>query len=910
MTPCLFIGYSHLDASLKQRFVDALRVAEPMPLEIWDDNCIPEGVPWHAEIERAAGRAAVAVLLLTTNLLGSDYSISRELLRLLLPRARAGAVRIVLVWATACDWQAHAVVRDLQVIPRDGPVFDGSVREQERLRAVVDRIRELAAVARQFAVTPEPAAPVVDTTGFVTTGVRLFGRTAELAVLDLALHSHRTRIVCFEGPGGSGKSTLVGEWLKQLRDDPSRGVGRAFAWTLRSGGAGHAHVFAEEFVDAALRFFAEPGDVPPQFDRGAALARRVARGRHVVVLDGIEPVLSRLAAEHGAIQDPDLAAFLRVLASSGDGLCVVTTREPVADLAALAEATDFQRLQFLATQDGVMLLRAGGAGGTDTELAIVVTALRGHTLALSLLLSLMRIRTTSVVPELPVTPAAAASPDAVPGSVLAMIAAEIGPAEREVLRLLTLADRPLEGGALHALRHSAPLPGLTGTLSRLDDTGWRTLVAGLRQCEILAPAAAHDPEALDCHPIVRTFFAQNDAPAPAAVAAAHACLAAHYERATRDLPETREEMAPLYLAVVHGCRARAWKHALDDVFYRRVQRREQSFNVQYLGAYGADLTMCGGFFGDEWAPLEDLGLADQTYVQNCAGFDLMVLGRLTDAERCMLAARERSNARRHWREAAVATVNLVEAFVLRGCFRRAKEEALEGVKLAELSRDWQMISMAHAQLGRVLHCLGQPAEALRRFEHAETVFTAHNENSLVQLASFAGVYYCDLLLSLDRVVEVGRRAALAVEMDRGLGWDLEAAADLTVVGAAKLAGGDAAGALACAEEAIEGFARFHAVHHAPRALLLCAGARRALGDLEGGLADARRVADLAQPRGFRHFEILSHLEHVAAFAAMPDPTRARRHLALARDLAAGPTIPTVDQAIARWTAHMDGATGA
>src|SRR5262249_47572673 len=55
--------------------------------------------------------------------------------------------------------------------------------------------------------------------------------------------------------------------------------------------------------------------------------------RTLLILDGLEPLQNPPGPQEGRVHDPSLQAFLRELAAFNKGLCVITTRLPVADIA-------------------------------------------------------------------------------------------------------------------------------------------------------------------------------------------------------------------------------------------------------------------------------------------------------------------------------------------------------------------------------------------------------------------------------------------------------------------------------------------------------------------------------------------------------------------------------------------------
>src|SRR5437667_1384767 len=62
---------------------------------------------------------------------------------------------------------------------------------------------------------------------------RFFGRAAELAVLDQALHGEAVSVAALVGPGGQGKTAIVQHWLASVTgDDRIDGV---FFWSAYRG---------------------------------------------------------------------------------------------------------------------------------------------------------------------------------------------------------------------------------------------------------------------------------------------------------------------------------------------------------------------------------------------------------------------------------------------------------------------------------------------------------------------------------------------------------------------------------------------------------------------------------------------------------------------------------------------------
>src|SRR5271165_3984890 len=80
----------------------------------------------------------------------------------------------------------------------------------------------------------------------------------------------------------------------------------------------------------------------------------------------LEPLQNPPGPQEGRLREPSLQALLRELAAFNTGLCVITTRLPVADIADY-ERTSAPRhdLEQLSTEAGAKLLRALGVKGDE-----------------------------------------------------------------------------------------------------------------------------------------------------------------------------------------------------------------------------------------------------------------------------------------------------------------------------------------------------------------------------------------------------------------------------------------------------------------------------------------------------------------------------------------------------------------
>ena len=219
------------------------------------------------------------------------------------------------------------------------------------------------------------------------TGSDVFGREEDIAFLDRAWANNDVNVVTIVAWAGVGKSTLVNHWLRRMATDHYRSAELVFGWSFYRQGTSWRASSADEFLDAALGWFGDPDPrLGTAWTKGERLAKLVAHRRTLLVLDGLEPLQNPPGPQEGRLHEPSLQALLRDLAAFNTGLCVITTRLPVADIAD-HEGTSALRcdLEHLSSDAGAKLLRALGVNGPEAELRSAGDEFSGHCLALTLL---------------------------------------------------------------------------------------------------------------------------------------------------------------------------------------------------------------------------------------------------------------------------------------------------------------------------------------------------------------------------------------------------------------------------------------------------------------------------------------------------------------------------------------------
>ena len=428
----------------------------------------------------------------------------------------------------------------------------------------------------------------------------LFGREKELAELDTAWADGTLNVFTLVAWGGAGKTSLVFHWVQTLFAATGwPGVERYFDWSFYSQGTGDSRqTSADLFIAKALEFF---GDADPRLggphERGERLAKLIRQHRTLLVLDGIEPLQYPPGdPQAGRLKDPALETLLRELAADNPGLVVITTREHLKNIEGHA-TTDEQKLDKLAKEAAVALLRHLQIVGTDDELHAAWRDAGGHALTLSLLGRFVAdaYEDRDIRHYREVKFEAADKEHQGRSAFRVMIAYErwlkSGGPERQrelaVLRLTGLFDRPMLRGCLQALRAEPPIPSLTDALVKLSQQQWNIALKRLKEVSLLDVSS----EAIDAHPLIREYFAaQLKRELPDAFRVAHSRLYEHLCETTVHRPETLDCLAPLYQAVVHGCLAGRQQEAFDTVYVDRILRGTASdgfYSSRKLGAIGA-----------------------------------------------------------------------------------------------------------------------------------------------------------------------------------------------------------------------------------------------------------------------------------------------------------------------------------
>jgi tetratricopeptide (TPR) repeat protein len=723
------------------------------------------------------------------------------------------------------------------------------------------------------ALTPLPARWVHETTN----DDKFRGRQEEFERLDRWVRDETTRVVAVCAVGGTGKTALVGHWLKETdqwrrRGTPFAGV---FGWSF------YQNRSTDEFLLSLLQWATESLLLagPPPSERAEllpAVSRLLRDQALALVLDGLEVLQEGLETErYGAFLDAGLRELLHELCEDEEShsLAVLTSRFVFADLVRHL-GTVFHQLELpgLPSDQGARLLSDLGVHGPAIDREEVSRRLDGHPLAL-------RVFAASLPYEDRAQPLRfldhAFTPDAVPPGA---------PMSDKLRRLLVFYDKQLPPDHVRLLSIVALFrsPVTEETVARLMRGVFETrmapsfpaedatshVLATLHTGGILSLEPVEGAYGYACHPILRDHFRAVLLGTGAETARRTADLLSG--KPSEERPRTVKEIEPVLSAIELLLDAGDFKGA-DDLYRGRLG---DGLVFRCIPAIADGLASALNFVRDEkrrrqceeslsrWRLgfyLNEVGL----YAGNCGQYAL-ALGYLGEGISIARAMNDAPNL-------SIGLGNKVEFLVCLGRLAEAYQTATEALALAEADRDvWELLrtrahrSWVHGMRGQVRRAAGDFACA--------NAFNKKEDPDGYELYSLAGNQWAEFLLRSGHSAPASRRTTTNLSICKGNEWNDDAAHCHSMLAECALAEGrldEAASALEVAEP----------VFHRGQLLFELARLHVTAGRLALARKDTpaafRRVAEalaLAQPRGMKlvHADALILRGRARLLEARPD----------------------------------------
>ena len=761
-TPTVFISYSHKDKKWVKDYLLINLEKNGIPCHI-DDRDFEIGEPSLLCMEKAVETCAKTILIFTPNWVDSEFA-KFEAVMLQTDSPLNFNKKILPVMLEECD-----IPKRLKIL--NYADFTDKTQWDSQLERIIKQIKKDFCLLKPEKIEyPFLDIENIDIKRLPQTGFELFGRQKELKLLNDVWDSDKINVISFVAYGGVGKSTLVKKWVEKMRWDNYRGAEKVYAWSFYSQGTSERVTSADMFINNALEWF---GDADPKqgspWDKGKRLARLINSHKTLLILDGLEPLQTAEKVEKGKIKDAALQTLVKELAKFNNGLCIITTREHVPELDRYAKTTDQLNLEHISDEAGRKLLETRRIIGSEKELEHIVRQFGNHALAINLLAEYLRIfknhplEKANSIPNLNISDEQGKHAR----RVIEAFAHYFGSASAEfqLLSILGLFDRPVPIDAINAIISDNAVPGLSDKITDTSGSSWLTTLENLRNHKLLFIKSDHNPDTLDCHPLIREHFGEKlEQQNTNAWKEAHARLYEYYkDLPEKDQPDTLDEMEPLFAAVMHGCMAGKHQEAMDDVFFNRIRRQNTGYDVHNLGAFGADLSCLSSFFETLWdKPASGLREDYKAVTLSWAGFALRAVGRLSEAAQPMKASLEMCIEQKNWEESARDANNLSELYLTLGDVATAQKYGAQCVTFADRSRDDFEMESDRATHADALHQAGKNKAAEKLFIEAENMQKKGQPES-PYLYSLRGFRFCDLLLSKGKYPEVLERARMTLK---------------------------------------------------------------------------------------------------------------------------------------------------
>jgi hypothetical protein len=783
-------------------------------------------------------------------------------------------------------------------------IYDNAVLLNEIQYQKIDKIKKIYDFCVQECESVEKTelCPKVDICHLPQPTTALIGRKTELSQLTQRFTDGKTRLAIIVAAGGIGKSALTDEWLQYISEQNYYDKTHVFGWSFYAQGTHTSYTNSEEFFSKVLLFLGVTEIPKDEIEKARTLVKELQKQPCLLILDGLEPLqyAQNLSAMNGELQDSALKEFiLQFRQMGGKSFVLFSSRQPLIELNKWQESHYLSLdLKTLPHKDGAELLKVLGAIGRLDERQKISQDLNGHALSLVLMGHLLSEHYQGdcyYAKKVPPLTSASGNSDAEKDSrhavrVLNYYDSLQDAASRCFLQLLGLFDRPMntvEKAVLIAkANHAKPLRALM-------ETQWQAIEQRLENSGLLlGKKGSFERLEWDTHPIIRSFFGEKfKENHPEAFQQAHLVLFEYYQKVPEQefgkfLPDTLDEMQPLYRAVAHGCLADRYAHAFK-IYYERIDRNDEAYATNKLGAYSYTLSTLSKFFPNNWdfPPVKSgINEAEQALLLAEALFCLMYLGRLSEAVICGEAGIKLEVNRKDWVNSNITAQNLADLYLLLGKINQASWIAKKAISYAEYIPDTFPKILSYSCFAHIEYRKGNIYGASILFQQAETLESEH-EN--IYLTSLEGFNYSILLLDtfMDKktlkTVQIRANYSLQIVIEKN--WLLSIALDKLILARIASLNNDlnTENLFSLAVQSIE---EAKAVQFIPQFYLHRADFYLTYNQLNPVLADLNSAFEIIERCGMKLYEVDYLLIHGRYCLATSDIASASEHYEEAKQL--------------------------
>lgn len=725
------------------------------------------------------------------------------------------------------------------------------------------------------------------------TGAHVYGRDKELAMLDEAWTNSRVNIFQLLAFGGVGKSSLVNAWLASLARDNYRGAIKVYAWSFYwQGASSDIKSSGDYFIEHALTWFGDSDPVEgTPWAKAARLVKLVRATKTLLVLDGLEPLQHPPGPKTGQIDNPAIAYLVKELAFENNGLCLITSRLSVGDIASFEDGrVRSKQVEYLSDESSVLLLRTMGVVGNAVDFTAAARVYTGHALSLSLLAGYLKVvhrGNLGKYREIDSLLDDQNNGDHARNLMQAYLDWFAGSTECELLYLVGLFDRAVALKDIQKLCRESEIAGLTSGLARFSQVDWMYAIKQLEESRIITADSQRGDLLLDCHPLVRDFLAEKlGNELPAIWCDGNTAIFYFLQKATVEDPNTMAELEPLFRAVIHGTRAGLYKEAYD-VYFAKIKK---GYSMLTKGSHYADQACIKSFFIEPWSLVQpSLSENAKFYLLVSAATNLMSLGQVDEAIEPSYSSLSWFIKNNKYADAVNIAGPLVSMLIAAGRIGEATR-LLETVSKAVKGINNPVLTAIDQNFRAYInYLLGSRSEAKALFEESDKVIVQLDPGCLVTFPTVSS-YYCKFLLEMGDSDAALERALKTVAWRQQKTWQVAVdttsllASDLMVLGLIFLERGDYANAKLNLDKQVELLKSADEWLYLPVGLNARAIFYIKKSEFSSAAADLRDALDISRRTGAKFGEWESYLNFAHLHLAKSEHAAAGRFLDKARSI--------------------------
>lgn len=726
------------------------------------------------------------------------------------------------------------------------------------------------------------------------TSLGIFGRESELSMLSECWEDSEIKVVQLVAFGGAGKSAIVNQWLSEFRRSDYGTAQKVYAWSFYwQGESNEPRSSGDNFIEHALAWFGDKQATSgSSWSKASRLAELVKQSRTLLILDGLEPLQHPPGDKFGSIENVAVSMFIKEIAAESRGLCIITSRYPVAELKSFSDGRVRDLfLNRLSTQDGEKLLNSLGVLGSHSQMAEMVERYSGHALSLSLVSGFLNVVHNGDITKL--NQMSSLFDSRRHQSQIREIMRHYfgwleGTADLQLLRLLSLLGRATELTSMLDLINQGLLNGVTDKLSEADQPQIYYLVENLKDANLISVYRDSEQLTMDCHPLVRDAvsdeFNRTD---KKSWQSAHGLIFDCLRAKTTEMPANVAEFELLYRAVSHGAHSQRYPEAFS--LYRDRLRRKQ-FSIFARGSHYADRDCLRSFFEIPWSkPVTALPEEAQIFLTISVATNLIYLGEVQEAINPSEKSIEWFATNNRFLEAVTAAAPLLSMYIAVGDLSAA-ESLIERMEPIVLSANNIVVhAMTCNFKGYLSHLKGDQEQAGIYFAESERVLQKAEPPSTANFPTISS-YYCKFLLDTGDIAGALERSLKTFAWRTQKSWQVAVdtvsilASDMLVLGLTFLAKGDKANAKQHLDNQVELFKSADEWLYLPTGLIGRAKLHEAERNFDDAVHDLETALQISLRTGAKFGEWESYLGLAGIHLEKNEIDKARMYLNKARGL--------------------------